>query len=82
MAVRKVGVEPSSPCAQLEHLVNLLSNRVNRQWNHSLYEVWRPKIVEDPKKQTVSRLHWDGNVPGVCAGTEGTVAPSRAPATG
>ena len=56
MAARKVGVEPSSPCAQLEHLVNLLSNRVNRQWNHSLYEVWRPKIVEDMEKQIAKRL--------------------------
>ena len=44
MAVRYVGAEPSSPCAQLEHIADLLRNRVNSQQNPSLYEVWRPKL--------------------------------------
>ena len=44
-------MEPSSPCAKLEHLADLLRNRVNSQQNPSLYEVWRPKIVEDIEKQ-------------------------------
>ena len=67
MTERKVGVEPSSPCAQLEHLADLLRNRVNSQWNPSLYEVWRPKIVDDIEKQMVRRLCWDSKVPGICA---------------
>ena len=46
--------------AQLEHLANLLRNRVNSQWNPSLYEVWRQKIVEDIEKQTVRRLQSPG----------------------
>ena len=61
-------MERSSPCAQLEHLADLLRNRVNRLQNPGLYEVWRPKIVEDIEKLTVMRLHWDGKVPGICAG--------------
>ena len=44
-------MEPSSPCAQLEHITDLLSNRMNSQWNPSLYEVWRPKIAEDIEKK-------------------------------
>ena len=58
-----MGVEPSSVCAQLEHLADLLRNRVNSQWNPSIYEVWRPKIVEDIEKQMVRQLCWDGKVP-------------------
>ena len=69
MAARLVGVEPSSPCVQLECLANLLRNRVNSQRHPNLYEVWRQKIAEDIKKQTVRRLCWDGKVPGICAGT-------------
>ena len=77
-----MGAEPSSPCAQLEHLANLLSNRVNSQWNPSLYEVWRPKIVEDIQKQLVRRSRWDPKFPVICAGTKAAVAPGPAPATG
>ena len=77
-----MGAEPSSPSAQLEHLANLLRSRVNNQWNPSLYEVWRPKIVEDIEKQTVRRLCWDAKVPGICAGTKATEAPHPVPATG
>ena len=44
-----MGADPSSPCAQLEHLADLLRNGVNSQQNPSLYEVWRP-IVEDIEK--------------------------------
>ena len=62
-------MEPSSPCVHLEHLSDLLRNRVNSQWNPSLYEVWRPKIVEDIDKQTVRRLCGNAKVPGICAGT-------------
>ena len=65
MAGKEVGVEPSSPCAQMEHLANLLRNRVNTQWNPSLYEVQRPKIAEDIEKQMVRRLRWGGKIPGI-----------------
>ena len=68
-----MGVEPSSPCAQLEHLADLLRNRVYSQRNPSLYEVWRPKTVEDTEKQTV-RLPWDGKVAGICARPSAAVA--------
>ena len=77
-----MGVEPRSPCAQLEHLADLLRSRVNSQWNLSLYEVWRPKILEDIEKQMVRRLCWDGKVPWICAGSYIAVAPCLAPATG
>ena len=52
-----MGVEASSPCAQQEHLADLLRKirRVNSQWNLSLYEVWRPKIVEDIEGRRQSR---------------------------
>ena len=77
MVARQVGVDPSSPCAQLEHLANLMKDRVNSQRNPSLYEVWKPKIPEDIEKQTVRTLHWDSKVPGICAGTKAAVAPAR-----
>ena len=82
MAARLVGVEPSSPCVQLECLANLLRNRVNSQRHPNLYEVWRQKIAEDIKKQTVRRLCWDGKVPGICVGTKAAMAPSREPDAG
>ena len=66
--------EPSSPCAQLEHLPDLLRNRVNIQQNPSLYEVWRPKIVEGIDKQMVKRLHCDAKVPGISTGIQVAVA--------
>ena len=77
-----MGVDPSSPCAQLEHVASHLRNRVNSQQNPSLCEVWRPKIAEDIEKQLVRRLHWDGKVPGICTGTTAAVVPSLVPATG
>ena len=77
-----MGAEPSSPCAQLEHLANLLRNRVNSQWNPSLYKVWRQKIAEDSEKQMVRGLCWDGKVPGICTGTKDAMAPGLAPAIG
>ena len=72
MVARQVGAEPSSPSVQLEHLADLQRNLGNSQQNPSLYEVWRPKIVEDIEKQTVKRLHWDSKVPGICAGNQAT----------
>ena len=60
-----MGVEPSSLCAQLGHLADLLRKTVNSQWNPSLYEVWRTKIAEDIEKQIVRRLCWDGKFPGI-----------------
>ena len=76
-----MGVEASSPCAQLEDLADLLRNRVNNQLNPSLYEVWRQKIAEDIEKPVVRRLHWGGKVPGICARTKTAAATSMAPAT-
>ena len=64
-----MGAEPSSPCAQLDHLAHLPRNRVNSQQNPSLQEVWRQETAEDTEKQTARRVSWDGKVPGVCAGT-------------
>ena len=51
MVARYLRAEPTFPYARVEHLANLLRNRVNSQWNPSLYEVWRQKIVEDIEKQ-------------------------------
>ena len=75
MAARSVGAEPSSPCAQLEHLADLLRNTVNSQQSPTLYEVCRSKIAEDIEKQTVMSLCWAGKVPGICAGTLGHCGP-------
>ena len=72
------GVQPSSLCAQLEYLADLPRNRMNPQWNPSLYEVLRQKIAEDIEKQTVSRVCWDGKVPGMCPGTKAAAAPNSA----
>ena len=77
-----MGAEPSSPYAQLKHLADLPGSRVNRQWNPSIYEVWRPKIVEDIEKQTVRRLHWDSEVPGICAGMKAAETLTPVPAAG
>ena len=38
MLVRYVGAKPTSPCVQVEHLADLLGNRVNSQWYLSIYE--------------------------------------------
>ena len=50
---------------QVEHLADLLNNRVNCQQDPSLYEVWRQKVTEDIEKQMVRRVCWDGKVPGI-----------------
>ena len=78
---RVVRAEPSSPCAQLEHLANLLSNRVNSQWNPSLYEVWRPNIVEDIEKPTMKRLSQVRSLVSA-QGPRSLWPPSQAPAAG
>ena len=77
-----MGAEHSSPCAQLEHLADLPSNRVNSQWNPSLFEVWGQKIAEDMEKQTVRRVCWDCKVPGICARTKAAATLGLAPAAG
>ena len=73
MVARQVGVDPSSPCAQLEHLTDLLRNGMNSQQNPSLYEIWRQIIAEDIEKQMVRGSCWDGKVPGICMGTKAAV---------
>ena len=50
MQARYVGAESTSPCAGVEHLADLLRNRVNSQWYPSVYEDWRPKTVQDIEK--------------------------------
>ena len=45
-----MGAESTSPWAWVKHLANPLRNRTNRHWYSSIYEVWRPKIVEDIEK--------------------------------
>ena len=45
-----MGMESTSPCAQVKHLTGLLRNRPNSQWYSSIYEDGRPKIVEDFEK--------------------------------
>ena len=77
-----MGVKLISPCAQQEHLADLSRNRVNSQWNPSIYEVWKQKISEDIEKQTMRRVLWDGKVPGICTGTKAAAAPGLSPAVG
>ena len=50
MVARQVGAESISPCARVKHLADLLRSRVNSQQYPSIYEDWRPKIVEDIEK--------------------------------
>ena len=45
-----MGAESTSACSQVKHLADLLKNRANSQQYHSIYEDWRPKIVEDIEK--------------------------------
>ena len=45
-----MGAEPTCPCAQMEHIADLLKNRVNSKQNPSSYEVWKSKIAEDIKR--------------------------------
>ena len=45
-----MGVESTFLCAPVKHLANLLRNRVNNQQYPSIYEDWRPKIIEDIEK--------------------------------
>ena len=45
-----MGAESTSPCTWVKHLANLLRNRANSQQYPSIYEDWRPKIVEDIEK--------------------------------
>ena len=44
-----MGAESTSPYARVKHLANL-RNRVNSQRYSSIYEYWRPKLVEDIEK--------------------------------
>ena len=69
-----MGVEKTFPCAQVEHLADLLRNRVNSQQYHSIYEGWRPKLYRT-LKNVVRRLLWDGKVPGASVGTRAATAP-------
>ena len=45
-----MGAESTSPCAQVKHLAKRLRNRENSQKDPSVYEDWRPNIVEDTEK--------------------------------
>ena len=45
-----MGAESTSSSAWVEHLADLLRNRANSQRYPSVYEDWRPKIVEDIEK--------------------------------
>ena len=45
-----MGAEPISSCSQVEHIADLLRNRVNSQHYPNTYEDWRPKVVEDIEK--------------------------------
>ena len=51
-----MGAESTSPCAWVKHLADLLKNRVNSQWYSSIYENWRPKIVEDIEKSACETI--------------------------
>ena len=43
-------MESTCPHAWVEYLVDLLRNRTNSRWYPSIYEDWKPKIVEDIEK--------------------------------
>ena len=45
-----MGVESTSPFAQVGHLADLLKNRVNSQRYPGIYKDWKPKTVEDIEK--------------------------------
>ena len=45
-----MGAESTSPGVWVEHLADLLRNRVNSQWYSSIYEDWRHKIIKDIEK--------------------------------
>ena len=67
---------------KMGHLADLLKNRVNSQWNPSLYEVWKPMIAEDIEKWMVRRLCKGSKVPGTCMGMKAAVTPGLVPGAG
>ena len=74
-----MGVKSTSPCTWMKHLADLLRNRVNSQQYPSIYEDWRPKIVEDTEKSEVRRVLQDNKVLGSSLGTRVAAAPGPAP---
>ena len=74
-----MGVELTSPCAWVEHLADLLRNRVNSQWYPSIDEDWRSKLYRTLKNQRVRRVLQDNKVPETSAGTRATADPGPAP---
>ena len=74
-----MGAESTSPCAWVEHLADLLRNRVNSQWYPSIDEDWRSKLYRTLKNQRVRRVFKDNKVPGTSVGTRAAVAPGPAP---
>ena len=79
MVVRYMGVESTSPCPWVKHLADTLRNRVNSQRYPSIYEDWRPKIVEDIENQTVRGMLQDNTAPGSSTGPRVAATPGLAP---
>ena len=71
-------MESTSLCVQVDHLADLLRERVNSQMYTSIYERWRPKLYRTLKNYTVRRVLWDYKVPGTIAGTRVAAAPGPA----
>ena len=44
--------------------------------------MFEAKTIEDVEKQTGRKLHWEGKVPGTCAGFKAAAVPGLVPGTG
>ena len=69
MLVRQAEVDPTFPCAKLEHLTNILKNGMNSQRNPRFYEVWKPKL------QMTLKNRWLGD----CVGLVRSLGPLQGP---
>ena len=70
-----MGVELTSPCTWVKHLLILLRNKVNSQKQPSVYEDRRPKSTEDTEKTEGKGIASGQNVPGTNVGTRPAAAP-------
>ena len=70
-----MGVESTSPCTRVKHLVNLPKNKANSQKCPSIYEYRRPKSVEDTEKSDGKEFASGQNGPWDQRGDQGNSSP-------
>ena len=64
----------------MKHLAYLLGYGTNSQLYSSIYEDWRPKVIEDIAKSDGKESTKDSKFPGTSAGTRAAADPGPVPA--